>query len=361
MTNSLEMWHIYVVTAIGSMANAFQQPAYAAAVTQLVPKRYLGHANGIVQLAGAAGPMLAPLLGGALVVLIGLPGIVVIDVVTCIVAVGTLVAVRFPDALFQRREEPFLKEIVGGWTYVLKRRGLLVMVSLFALTNLMQSIVIVLLTPLVLRLATPVVLGNVMAVNGIGMIVGSLVMSVWGGARRRVTGVLGFMALLGLSVVVMGLRPSPVYVAAGLFGAGAAIALANSHWLALIQTKVGLELQGRVIATDTMVSTSMQPLGFLLAGFLYEAAFAPLMAEGSPVANSLSWLVGTGPARGMGLLLVVVGVLSVGLAVGGYSYRRLRLVEDDLPDAVPDASFAADKDELQALADRQLMDPIPRA
>ena len=93
----------------------------------------------------------------------------------------------------------------------------------------------------------------------------------------------------------------------------------------------------------------------LLAGSLYEGVFAPLMAEGSPAANSLSWLVGTGPARGMGLLLVVVVVLSVGLAVGGYSYRRLRYMEDELPDAIPDAFIAADKDELQALADRQFL------
>jgi len=196
---ALQLWHIYAVTAIGAIANTFQQPAYAAAVAQLVPKPYLGHVNGIVQFEG----------------------------------------------------------------------------------------------------------------------------------------VLGFMAVLGLSVMVMGLRPAPWTVGVGLFWAGFALTLANAHWLALIQTKVGLELQGRVIATDNMVSLSMQPLGFILAGPLHDEVFAPLMVSGGRLEDSLSWLVGAGPGWGMALMLVLCGALSVGLALWGYRYRRLRFMEDDLPSAEP--------------------------
>jgi surfactin synthase thioesterase subunit len=62
----LELWQVYLVVTVGAIANAFQQPAYLAAISQLVPKRYYGRANGLAQLGTGAGTILGPLLGGAL-------------------------------------------------------------------------------------------------------------------------------------------------------------------------------------------------------------------------------------------------------------------------------------------------------
>jgi hypothetical protein len=173
-------------------------------------------------------------------------------------------------------------------------------------------------------------------------------MSLWGGTRRRAEGILVFLALLGLSVIVMGLRPSPVFVALGLLSAGACLILANAHWMALIQTKVGLELQGRVLATDNMISLSVFPLGSILTGPLHDRVFEPLMSDGGTLARSLGWLLGAGPGRGMALMLVLCGAISVLLAVWGYRHAPIRFMEDDLPDAIPDAIIIADKDALQA-------------
>jgi hypothetical protein len=141
----------------------------------------------------------------------------------------------------------------------------------------------------------------------------------------------------------------------GLFGMGLAAALSNAHWLALIQTKVGLELQGRVVAADNLISWSIQPLGFILAGPLSDRIFEPLMSGDGPVARSLGTLIGLGPGRGMGLMMILAGVVSVALTITAYRYRPLRLLEDILPDAIPEATIAADKDELQRQADRQLL------
>ncbi|MGH3660164.1 MAG: MFS transporter, partial [Micromonosporaceae bacterium] len=49
-TGSLQIWHTYPLVACLSVALTMHRLAYVSAVPQLVPKRYLGHANGVVLL-----------------------------------------------------------------------------------------------------------------------------------------------------------------------------------------------------------------------------------------------------------------------------------------------------------------------
>lgn len=357
-SGSLQLWHIYLATSIGSIANAFQRPAYAAAITQLIPKRYLGHANGFAQLGMAVGELLAPLLGGFFVVSIGLHGIVFIDFATFLIALLTLLTIRFPNLLFHKTEEPLHKEIVRGWQYITKRPGLVAMVIFFVVFNFFFSILNVLITPIVLSFASPATLGLVMAASGSGLLVGSLVMSLWGGTTRRAEGMIGFVILLGFSTIIMGLRPQALLAGAGLFGVWFALSLINAHWQSLMQTKVGLELQGRVISTNQMLAWSMMPVGFFLAGYLADVFFEPFMSQGSGFAAWLVQIMGAGAGRGAAVLVVIVGGLLMFWGAAGYLYRPLRYMEDILPDAVPDAVMSRDKDLLQAWADTQLQQVV---
>lgn len=353
--DSLQVWHLYITAGINSIANTFQEPAYTAAVTQLIPKRYLGHANGIVQFGSATGHMFALVLGGVVVVTIGLTGVFLVDFVTFLFGILTLLFIRFPDTLFRRQEEPLIREIVRGWDYIIKRRGLVAMIVFFAVANFLLSIVTVLTIPLVLAFETPAVLGGAAAMLGAGMLVGGVAMGLWGGTERRIKGMIGFVAVSGAASIVMGLWPSAIYAAIGFFGLGAAGALVDAHWRTLIQTKVGLELQGRVLSTNRMLALSTMPFGALLAGPLVDKVFEPLMAHNGLWASSIGGLIGSGPGRGIALLMIMMGTLRVILAIAGYSYRPLRTMEDTLPDAIPDAIIIADKDALQEQADRQLL------
>ncbi|MFZ6029473.1 MAG: amino acid adenylation domain-containing protein [Chloroflexota bacterium] len=348
----LQLWHVYITASIGSIASALQRPAYIAAITQLVPKRYLGQANGITQFGLAASDLLAPLLGGFLVVAIGLQGIILVDCVSFLFAIFTLAVVRFPNTLFHRQEETFWQAITGGWFYIIRRPSLVAMVLFFVVFNYLIAIVNVVQTPLVLSFTSAVVLGMVVAASGLGTLVGSLVMALWGGARRRAEGMVGFTLPLGLAILISGLAPHPIFPAIGMFGFGMALTLTNAHWQALIQMKVGLELQGRVVSMNQMLGWSMIPIGFLTAGPLVERVFEPWMmnADGA-LATGIRTAIGSGAGRGMGLLMIVVGALYIALAIAGWLYRPLRYMEDVLPDAVPDAVISADKDRLQQLAD----------
>ena len=338
-TDDVQLWQIYLVVVISATATAFQLPAYLAAVTQLVPKRYFGRANGLVQLGSAAGPVLSPVLGGALVVAAGLPGVVVVDLVTFLFAISVTAVVRFPDAMFVRREEPFLQELSGGWRFVTRRRGLVTIIVFTALLNFLFGLVELLVTPLTLAMGDPTVLGAVLAASGLGLLVGSALMTVWGGWSRRMTGILASFLLVGLSMVVIGLRPDPLFPALGMFGLGLATATLNAHWLAIVQTKVGLELQSRVIATTLMGSWLMVPLGFLVAG---------------PAVQRAAELLGADQGRGIALVVVVAGVACLLLALAAYRNRHVRLLEDELPDAVPDAVVITDKDAEQERLDAAL-------
>lgn len=64
-TGHLQVWHFYVVNIIIGLGNAFQWPAYSAAITTMVPKEQYGRANGMMTLVQAGPGVVAPLLAGA--------------------------------------------------------------------------------------------------------------------------------------------------------------------------------------------------------------------------------------------------------------------------------------------------------
>ncbi len=351
-TGRLEIWHTWIVAALNATATAFQQPAYMAAISQLVPKRYYGRANGIAQLGAATGGLLAPLVGGLLVLWIGLSGVILIDFATFLFAVTTTSLVRFPDLAFKKLEEPFWVEVTAGWRYITRRRGLVAIILFTVIVNYFYSVMEVLVPPLVLQMGDPAVLGLVLAALGAGTLAGSVVMSLWGGTPRRTDGILACVLGFGLSTLIIGVQPQPIFPIFGLFGIGLSIAILNAHWLSIVQTKVGLDLQGRVMATNLMIVWSMVPLGYLTAGPLADRVFEPLMRSTGGLAAGLSAWIGTGAGRGMGLMLVLAGVFTTVWAIAGSRYRPIRYLEDALPDAIPDPVIAASKDTLQDQADR---------
>jgi hypothetical protein len=172
---------------------------------------------------------------------------------------------------------------------------------------------------------------------GAGMLVGTLVMSAWGGPKRRIHGVLAGMAVMGGFILLFGLRPwIPLMGLAG-FGAMLMNPIVNASSQALWQSKVAVDVQGRVFAVRRMISWSVMPLAYVIAGPLADNLFNPLLVEGGVLAESLiGRIFGIGAGRGIGLMISVIGLLSIIVALSGYLYPRIRLVEDELPDAVND-------------------------
>ncbi|MGW4790251.1 amino acid adenylation domain-containing protein [Streptomyces sp. NPDC004230] len=349
----LQMWQVYLAVSVTSVAGAFQRPAYLAAVAQLVPKRYLGHANGISQLGVGVGTVFAPMMGAGLIGVIGVSGVVMIDVGSFVAGVATLLVVRFPDTLFRRRDESFGREITGGWRYIARRPGLQAALRFFVIDHAFYTLGFAVITPMLLIEQSPLMLGTALGAAGLGGLCGSLVMGLWGGTSRRAHGMIISMAVASLAMAMVGFA-SPPLIVSGMFLLAFGESLADGHWIALVQTKVGLELQGRVLAIFMTLMMLTMPLGYLVVGPLAEHYVKPLLEPGGALADTAGVLLGTGPGRGLALLVVVSGLLQLGWAVRGWVDPRLRLLEDDLADALPPAEIG-DLDDLQDHADAQLV------
>jgi DHA3 family macrolide efflux protein-like MFS transporter len=345
VTHQLDVWHIYLATAFSSAFSTLQWPAYSAIVPLVVAKEKLGRANGMIQFGRAASEILSPALAGVLVLAIQVQGVILIDVATFIFAVTTLWLVRVPHPPSTAEKEThkgsLWREVVYGWTYLKARPGLMSLLIFLATINFFWGMLAVLITPMVLSFTSADTLGVVISVAGLGMLTGSLLMTAWGGPKRRIYGVLGFEVFSALSFVLMGLRPSAWLIALGAFTAHLAIAIIFACNQALWQSKVAPEVQGRVFATQQMVAHAMMPLAFLVSGPLADYLFTPLLVSGGLLAGTVGPFIGLGPGRGIALLLVVAGLIKFGVAWGGFLNPHVRLVEDELPDTLPDQQAAA--------------------
>lgn len=353
-TDQLQIWHLFLNVTIGSIANAFQRPAYIAAVAQLVPKQQLGRANGVVQLATNMGNIFSPLLGGALLVWVGLRGVVLLDALSFLVAITTLLLVRFPNSMTRQREEGFRQQMVGGWRFIARRPSLRAFLVFFFVYNFVSASFNVLVPPLILASYAESVLGTVLSVMSIGVLLGTFVMIITGGTRPRITGMLLATTFTGITIGIAVSRPNLLLLTAGLFLGGFISSFIDAHWQAIIQAKVPFKLQGRVTATILMIVMLTMPVGFLLWGWLADNFFEGWLQAEGVLANSVGRIIGTGDGRGTAFLLIVAGLFLLGWGVAAFRYRPLRYIEDRLPDAVPEGVIIHNIDELQAKLDQQL-------
>jgi surfactin synthase thioesterase subunit len=327
---------VYAATALITVAGTFQRITFTAAIPQLAPKRYLGNANGVTTLVNGAALLIAPLLAAGLLATVGLEGILVIDASAGVVAIGVLAVVRFPNLLGVRRREPFLAEVLGGVRMCWRTSQLRAMLIFASLGNLLYAVPVLLVAPLVLGFSGLAQVGQVSFGEGLGALVGGLLMGVWGGPRRRrMVFVLLAIAAAGGFVAFAGLRPNLMVVMLGAVGSALALALSNGVYLTIIQVKFPQRFHGRVIALNQTLAWSTVPIAFAVL-VPASGALNPLLVDGGALAGTVGAVVGTGPGRGIGLAYILAGFALIALALAGLCMRILTRLDSDLPDALPD-------------------------
>ncbi|WP_353902122.1 amino acid adenylation domain-containing protein [Micromonospora harpali] len=351
LADRAQVWHFYPLVAWLSVALAFQRLAFVSAVPQLVPKRFLGHANGVTQTAMGLTQFAVPLVAVALLDAVGLRGILLIDVASYVFAVGVLGLVRFPRTLALQRRESIGEEMVAGLRYALRRREFRAMLTFFAALNLFLFPALYLLSPLVLGFADLDQVARIALTGGVGAAVGGLVMLLWGGpSHRRMRAVLLGTLGIAAAAVLTGLRPDPLVVGAGAFGMYLALGVVNGVYNTIIQTKVPPRFHGRVFALNQMIAWSTMPLGWgLIAPFAARVA-EPLLLPGGALAGTVGAVIGVGPGRGHGLLYVVFGVCIALTALVALATPVLARFDDEVPDAPPDDLVGIAEREARAAA-----------
>ena len=344
----LQLWQIYLGNVITGAFNALQFPAFSAAVSLMIPKEQFGRAAGMLDFAGAASNILAPAFAGALLGPFGLVPILLVDVVTFVTAILAVLIVPIPQPAPEEipagSKRPSLwQDSIFGFKYIRARPSLLGLQFAFTALNFISAFGAIIATPMILArtLNNAGSLATVQSIAAFGGVAGGLIMSTWGGPKRKVKGVLlGMSAESLLGPVIIGLARAVPGWAAGSFLSQLFIPIINGSNQAIWQAKVPPAVQGRVFATRRMIAQISFPVAVLLAGPLADRVFEPAMSAGGWAASLFGPLVGTGPGAGMSLMILLSGIIGVAIGLVGYSIPAVRNVETILPDfdAPPNAA-----------------------
>ncbi|HEY0603580.1 MAG TPA: MFS transporter [Herpetosiphonaceae bacterium] len=327
----LALWHIYLGVTLLSSTNIFQWTAFIASVPVLVPKSQIGRASGMIQTAQALSEAVAPLMAGALIALLSLRGLLLLDLLSFAFAVGSLLLVQLPPpertAEGARAAGSIWHEARYGWTYIRARPGLFALLMYVTAIMFAFGVFQVLLSPLVLSFTSERQLGLILSAGGGGALLSGIVLAMWGGPRRRITGVFAFGLLLGLSLILVSLRPWEPLIALAAFIGLAGFPLLSACNQAIWSQQVEPDLQGRVFSIRYLISSSTLPTTYLVVGPLADQVFEPLLMPNGALAGSVGAVIGVGEGRGVALMLLGASIVPLAATLIGYLYPQLRSID----------------------------------
>ena len=312
------LWLIYLTLAIRSAGAGIQMPAVAALLPQIVPAQHLMRVNGINGSIQSGMMLLAPAVAGAVYAFASIIAIFFIDVATAAVGIVVLATIAVPT-IRKTIETGYFADLVEGVRYTFTHAFVRWLLILFAIVFLL-TVAPSYLTPL---MAARTFGGDVWVLTvleisfSIGMLVGGVVIGIWGGPKNKVVMIAVASLVFGLLSIAMGFSPN-VWVFFGLMLLiGLAVPFFSTPSMTLLQLRVEPEKQGRVFGFVGIVMAVAMPIGMVI--------FGPL-ADQIPVETILV-------AAGV-LTFVVVGIAL--LVPGGR--RALREGRVDAPEEHKPAS-----------------------
>jgi len=313
MLGVVEIWHIFLILFARASFSAFHWPASQAATTMLVPEKHLTRVAGLNQSLLGLASILAPPLGAVLIAFLPMSQVLAVDVITAGVAILTLVLIKFPEpAARGGPKQRITVDVKETFHYLKHWRGALLLVGMFMLINLLISPAFSLLPLLVLEHfhGRAIDYATIEAVAGIGMLLGGILLSLWGGTKRRIVTVMASTVLAGIGITLIAFVPSNGFlIALGLMlFVGLMLPILNGSVMAMMQACVPSGLQGRVFALLGALAMAASPIG---------------LAIGGPLADSI----------GIQPLFLVAGVPTAVMGIIGFLLPSLMRVEE--PDSRP--------------------------
>ncbi len=276
-TGRESVWAVYGILFIRTAGATFHYPAEIASIALMVPKEHLARVAGLNQTMSGILGIVAPPLGALLIGLLPMQGVLAIDVGTAIVAISILALIAIPrpprqlaQANGTARKTSFKQDFREGWVYIIKWPGLFGVVLIAMAINFVLTPAFSLIPLVVTREyhGGAMQLGLVDSFLGIGVILGGLALSAWGGFKKRIHTCMMGVAGIGAGILIFGLVPSNLFPVAvgGIFLLGFMQALANGPMDAILQATVEPDMQGRVLSLLIAGARTMAPLSLLVAG-----------------------------------------------------------------------------------------------
>ncbi|MFW9804272.1 MAG: MFS transporter [Candidatus Thorarchaeota archaeon] len=296
---SANVFHVYGIMAIRSAVGVFQWPALQASVSLMVPDEHLSRINGLYQSLSGLAQIAAPPLGAMLLLIMPIQTILLIDIGTAALAIFPLMFIRIPQPDREpstQESSSILTDMRRGVRFLTRWRGGQFTLVAMMITNLIliPSMSLVPILALVHFNGGAFELAWLQSAAGVGMLVGGIALSVWGGFKRRMDTVVVAVVAMGIAILTVGLTPSGLFflAVAGLFITGVMVPMASGSIMAILQAIVPKEIQGRVFSVVISLSPLMAPIGLAIAGPIAETFGTSLWYLISGVVIMLIGLVG---------------------------------------------------------------------
>jgi DHA3 family macrolide efflux protein-like MFS transporter len=271
----VQIWHVYVVMAIRALGGAFHFPAMAASTPLMVPNEHLTRINGLNQALQGVNSLAAPPVGALMLSILTTQGVLLLDVGTALLAILPLFFIPIPQpprlAGAEHEAKPsLLRDVRAALTYIRSIPGFMAIIFMALFLNFLlvptESLTPLLITKHFNKGA--IELGLMQSASGVGIIAGGILLSIWGGFKKKIVTSISGIIGLGVGVFLIGLAPANAFLLAILGSAvlGLMLPIANGPIGALMQSIVRPDMQGRVMALLNSGATAIAPLGLLVAG-----------------------------------------------------------------------------------------------
>lgn len=339
-TGNFALWMLYLAALVQGFFSMVQGPAIYASVTMLVPDKQRDKANAILEVVGPAAGIAAPVIGGFLYAIIGVSGVLAIDIISFLVAVAVISMVHIPQPKVSdesaKDKGDVWREIRAGFTFLWGRKALLLLSAYFLLVNFLTTGIWRLMTPYLLARLNfnEELVGIVAAVSSAGLVVGGLIPIVWQGTEKRIHTIMPAMLFATIGLLFFAMSQSLITLTIAVFLMMLPYKWTNALLSSLRQSKIPPDMQGRIAGLTSQIATFAIPLSLLITGPLVDTLLVPFTTQ--PVWQTFAPFFGTGEGGGMGFYIFMSGFSLFLVSVAFYATPMLRNIEDDLADYVPE-------------------------
>ncbi len=299
---------------------------WSAFLGDVVKKHEVTKVSALFESAEAISVLIGPIGGAFIYSFFGLPGVILFDVVTCLIGIASITL--FKSKKVELKNKLNIKNIyfdlVEAYNWLKKQKGLLTLVLIFSIGNFLWGFTSVLLPAMILSFTDARGLGIVESSVGIAFLLGSIIslrLSNWLQGNLRVAIYCGLLG--GLSLILGSVRPSIILLCIhGVIGGVSGTVqytVSSGAWLAITTE----DIRGRALALRGTIAQMLRPLGVVIAGPLGDYLEFSFYPENIDI---LSPLVGTGPGRGYAFLFFLVGVFYVVLWIVNFNNKNLKFL-----------------------------------
>lgn len=329
LKGNIQLWQIYLGIAISSVFSAFQEPAYKALITDLLPEEQYAKASGLMQLASSAQYLISPFLAGILLAMIDIKFIFLIDVSTLIISSSIVIWVRktLGRATVNRQESNTIADLKEGIREFSKNRGVvnLVITTMIILffVGLLQSLFV----PMLLNLTTVKAVGIIQSISASGILIGSLFIGLFGNKNKHVKILSISLFLSGIFFSNLGFSTNITLITLAGFMFFATLPFINTSIEVLIRKNIDNRKQGRVWSIISMITYLGSIMAFAVAGFLADKIFNPLLELDGLLVDTAGPIIGSGEGRGIALMFVISGLMISLIALVIWQNEEIKTLE----------------------------------